>query len=78
MAQFLSESALLTFSGGIIGIIVGIGLAYVVCSALGFKLIISFGSVMGAVFFSVVIGLFFGLYPAKKAAKMKPIDALRV
>ena len=48
------------------------------CSALGFKLIISFGSVMGAVFFSVVIGLFFGLYPAKKAAKMKPIDALRV
>ena len=78
MAQFLSESAILTLAGGIIGIILGIALSYVVCSALGFKVIITAGSVLGAVFFSVAIGLFFGLYPARKAAKMKPIDALRV
>lgn len=78
MAQFLSESALLTLTGGIIGIILGLGLSALICSLLGFKLIVTFGTVVGAAFFSVAIGLFFGLYPARKAAKMKPIDALRL
>lgn len=78
MAQFLSESALLTLTGGIIGIILGLGLSALICSLLGFKLIVAFGTVVGAAFFSVAIGLFFGLYPARKAAKMKPIDALRL
>ena len=77
-AQFLSEAAVLTLSGGVIGIIVGIGLSFVVCSLLHFKLIITPGSVLGATLISVGIGLGFGIYPARKAAKMKPIDALRV
>ena len=77
-AQFLSEAAVLTLSGGAIGIIVGIGLSFVVCSLLHFKLIITPGSVLGATLISVGIGLGFGIYPARKAAKMKPIDALRV
>ncbi|MBE5832811.1 MAG: FtsX-like permease family protein [Butyrivibrio sp.] len=78
MTQFLAEAAILTLIGGVIGIILGIILATIICSAIGFKVIVTPSSVLGAAFFSVVIGLFFGLYPARKAAKMKPIDALRL
>lgn len=78
MTQFLAEAAILTLIGGIIGIILGIILATIICTAIGFKVIVTPTSVLGAAFFSVVIGLFFGLYPARKAAKMKPIDALRL
>ncbi|MCR5556993.1 MAG: ABC transporter permease [Butyrivibrio sp.] len=78
MVQFLSEAAILTLLGGIIGILVGIGMAYLICTAIGFKVIVTPTSVIGAALFSILIGLFFGLYPARKAAKMKPIDALRL
>ena len=78
MAQFLFEASILTFIGGIIGILVGIGLAHVICTAIGFKVIVTPSSVIGAAFFSILVGLFFGIYPARKAAKMKPIDALRL
>ena len=78
MTQFLAEAAILTLLGGIVGIILGIILATVICSAIGFDVIITPISVVGAAFFSVMIGLFFGIYPARKAAKMKPIDALRL
>ena len=78
MTQFLAEAAFLTLIGGIIGIILGIGMAYVICTLIGFDVIITPASVIGAALFSVLIGLFFGLYPARKAAKMKPIDALRL
>ncbi len=78
MVQFLSEAAILTLLGGIIGIIVGILMAYAICTAIGFEVIVTPSSVIGAALFSILIGLFFGLYPARKAAKMKPIDALRL
>ncbi|MBQ6415940.1 MAG: FtsX-like permease family protein, partial [Butyrivibrio sp.] len=78
MTQFLSEAAILTLLGGIVGIVVGIGMAYIICTAIGFEVIVTPTSVIGAALFSVLIGLFFGLYPARKAAKMKPIDALRL
>ena len=78
MSQFLFEASILTFLGGIVGIILGIVLANIICSAIGFSVIITPSSVLGAAFFSVLVGLFFGLYPARKAAKMKPIDALRL
>jgi putative ABC transport system permease protein len=78
MTQFLSEAAILTLLGGIIGIFVGIGMAYAICTAIGFEVIVTPTSVVGAALFSILIGLFFGLYPARKAAKMKPIDALRL
>ena len=78
MTQFLAEAAILTLLGGIVGIILGIILATVICSAIGFDVIITPTSVIGAAFFSVMIGLFFGIYPARKAAKMKPIDALHL
>ncbi len=78
LTQFLAEAAILTLLGGIGGIIVGIGMAYVICTLIGFNVIITPTSVLGAAVFSVLIGLFFGIYPARKAAKMKPIDALRL
>lgn len=78
LTQFLAEAAILTLLGGIVGIIVGIGMAYVICTLIGFNVIITPTSVLGAAVFSVLIGLFFGIYPARKAAKMKPIDALRL
>lgn len=78
MTQFLAEAALLTLLGGIVGIILGIIMAYIICTAIGFDVIVTPISVLGAAFFSIMIGLFFGLYPARKAAKMKPIDALRL
>ena len=78
MTQFLAEAAILTLLGGIVGIILGIVMAYIICTLIGFDVIITPTSVIGAALFSVLIGLFFGLYPARKAAKMKPIDALRL
>ena len=78
MTQFLAEAAILTLLGGIVGIILGIIVAHVICTAIGFDVIITPTSVGGAALFSIMIGLFFGLYPARKAARMKPIDALRL
>ena len=78
MTQFLAEAAILTLLGGIVGIVLGIGMAYIICTLIGFDVIITPVSVLGAAVFSVLIGLFFGIYPARKAAKMKPIDALRL
>ncbi len=78
MTQFLAEAAILTLLGGIVGIILGIVAAAVICRAIGFDVIITPTSVLGAALFSILIGLFFGIYPARKAAKMKPIDALRL
>jgi putative ABC transport system permease protein len=78
MVQFLAESALLTLMGGILGIIVGVIAAYFICTALSLRLIIEPHSILFAALFSIFIGVFFGIYPARKAAKMKPIDALRL
>lgn len=78
MTQFLAEAAILTLIGGLIGIVLGVIAAYFICTAIGFDVIITPASVLGAAAFSVLIGIFFGLYPARKAAKMKPIDALRL
>lgn len=78
LTQFLAEAAILTLLGGIVGIFLGILMAYVICTLIGFEVIVTPASVAGAAVFSVLIGLFFGIYPARKAAKMKPIDALRL
>lgn len=79
MMQFLSESAIITLIGGIIGIIIGVGGAFAICAIpiLGFAPKISAGTILVATIFSSAVGIFFGIYPARKAAKMSPIDALR-
>lgn len=77
LLQFLSESAIITLLGGIIGIIIGVGGAFGVCSIVGFTAKVSASTVLGASLFSSAVGIFFGIYPAKKAAKLSPIEALR-
>lgn len=79
MMQFLSESAIITAMGGIIGIVLGIIGARAVCSLpmLGFPARISISTIILATFFSSCVGIFFGIYPARKAAKLSPIEALR-
>lgn len=79
MMQFLSESAIITALGGIIGIVLGILGAQAICSLpmLGFPARISVSTIIMATLFSSCVGIFFGIYPARKAAKMSPIEALR-
>ena len=77
LLQFLSESAIITLMGGIIGIIIGIVGAYGICSLIGFTAKVNVATVLGASLFSSAVGIFFGIYPAKKAAKLSPIEALR-
>ncbi|MCR4990023.1 MAG: ABC transporter permease [Lachnospiraceae bacterium] len=77
MWQFLSEAGIITLIGGIIGIILGVLGAVAVCAALGMKASVSPVTVIVATAFSCAVGIFFGIYPAKKAAKLSPIEALR-
>ena len=75
--QFLTEAAVLTSMGGILGVACGIGLAYMLSSVMGTPVAISVGACAVAVAFSMVIGVVFGLMPAVKASKLNPIEALR-
>ena len=83
MLQFLAEAAILTVIGGLIGIILGILAAYGICSvisgSIGMTIIpgISPTVIFVATLFSCAVGVFFGIYPAKKAARLSPIEALR-
>ena len=77
MLQFLSESAIITLLGGLIGISIGIGGALLVCYFVGVNAKVNITSVVVATVFSASVGIFFGIYPAKKAAKLSPIEALR-
>ena len=75
--QFLTEAAVLTTTGGAIGVLAGIGLAFLLSRATGAPAAISVPAIFAAVAFSMVIGVVFGLLPATKAANLSPIDALR-
>ena len=75
--QFLTEAAVLTSLGGILGVACGIGLAYMLSSVMGTPVAICVGACAVAVAFSMVIGVVFGLMPAVKASKLNPIEALR-
>ncbi|MDD3170284.1 MAG: ABC transporter permease [Candidatus Paceibacterota bacterium] len=80
--QFLTEAVLLTFSGGVLGVVMAIGLTsliYAVANSYGLSwpFSISLGAVFYSILFSIAVGLFFGVYPAQKAANINPIEALR-
>jgi len=77
LMQFMTEAVLLTMIGGIIGIGLGAGGAMVVSKMLEWPTLISVQSVTIAFLFSAAVGIFFGFYPARKAARLNPIDALR-
>lgn len=77
LAQFLIESVLLSIFGGTIGLGFGIGLSYLISKTGGFATVITTDSVILAFMFSAGIGVFFGVYPASRASKLSPIEALR-
>ena len=77
MWQFLAEAGIITLLGGIIGIVIGVLGSVGICSVIAMEAQISISTIVIATVFSCSVGLFFGIYPAKKAAKLSPIEALR-
>ena len=77
LEQFLIESVVISFLGGGIGVLMGIAISKMVSNIGGWETIVSTQSILLAFGFSVGIGIFFGFYPANKAANMNPIEALR-
>jgi len=77
MVQFLIEAMLMSFIGGIAGILLGIGISVLITVFSGWAVIISLFPIILATTFSLVVGIVFGLWPAKKAASLDPIEALR-
>jgi putative ABC transport system permease protein len=77
LLQFLIEAIVIGVTGGLLGILVGLGCSYAISAVFGWATLISVITIIVAFGFSVLIGVVFGLYPARKAAKLDPIDALR-
>ena len=77
LLQFLVESTILSLFGGSLGILIGVSLAKLVSIAGNLPTAVTAGSIFLAFGFSVGVGLFFGMYPAFRAAKLHPIEALR-
>jgi len=77
LSQFLIEAISLSTIGGIIGILSGISISRLLASKMNWPTLTSMDSVVIAFLFSAAVGVFFGFYPARKAAKLDPIDALR-
>ncbi|MGC8551032.1 MAG: ABC transporter permease [Acidobacteriaceae bacterium] len=77
LMQFLVESVTLLIAGGCAGVVLGIVASIVISAVAGWSTVVSVGAVLLAVFFSALVGSGFGYYPARKAAFMDPIVALR-
>ena len=75
--QFIVEAVIICLIGGAIGVVVGIGGGVLASNLLGYPARPSIPGIIISLIFSMAIGVFFGYYPANKAAKMNPIDALR-
>jgi len=77
LIQFLIESSVMSGVGGVIGASLGVAASYAVSNMMGITYSINIPVILGAFIFSLAVGVFFGLYPANKASKLKPVDALR-
>ncbi|HNC49951.1 MAG TPA: hypothetical protein PLH27_13250 [bacterium] len=77
MLQFLVEAVVLSLTGGVIGMILGVVIGYLVETFTSWAVSISMVSVVVSMSFAAGVGIFFGFYPARKAASLNPIEALR-
>lgn len=77
IAQFLSEAILISVAGGVIGIVVGVVLSYIIRSFFDITTIVSFSSIVISFGVSAAVGVIFGYSPAKRAAERDPIESLR-
>jgi putative ABC transport system permease protein len=75
--QFLIEAVVMSLSGGAVGIVFGVGASLLLATMVGWPILISAGAIAGAACVAMAIGIFFGYYPAQKAARLDPIEALR-
>jgi putative ABC transport system permease protein len=76
LLQFLIEAIIMTAIGGVLGVAAGIGISLLLTTMIGWPTIINTEAVVASFLFSLIVGLFFGLYPANKASKLNPIEAL--
>lgn len=77
LLQFLTEAVIISLLGGILGVAVGIGISYLASVLIGYVFVYNPATVLLAVFFSLFVGVLFGILPARRAARMNPIEALR-
>jgi putative ABC transport system permease protein len=75
--QFLTEAVVMSLIGGVVGIVVGVIASFTIASTAGWPILVSGSAIAFATLVAMAIGIFFGYYPAQKAARLDPIEALR-